>query len=323
MRGKMKEDYVIGVDLGGTNIKFGLVDSRGKIKKKIVLDTLAELGPKTVIKQIKKGIKELIKEEKKISSIGIGAPGLVILKKGTIEYPPNLPGWISEPLGSIIQKEFDLPTAVENDANAAAIGEMIFGAGKKFDSFIMVTLGTGVGGGIIMNKKLLRGENGAAGEIGHVSIDYKGEKCACGSIGCIEAYIGNNYLCSRTVKKILDGAETSLKKFILNENEYNFTPKDIYEAAQNGDVFAIEVIKETGFLLGCALASIVNLLDISNIIIGGGVAGFGDLLFSSCRQTIKQRTFKINAEKLKVIPAKLKNDAGILGASALTYYYEI
>lgn len=318
----MKEQFSIGVDFGGTNLKFGLVDQKGKIREKIVLETYAELGPKTVIKQIKKGIKELLKLQKKIIGIGIGAPGLIKLKKGIVEYPPNLPGWTSVPLGSIIEKEFEIRTVVENDANAAAIGEMIFGAGKKFDSFIMVTLGTGVGGGIILNRKLLRGENGAAGEIGHISVDYQGEKCNCGSIGCIEAYIGNKYLCARVAKKILNGAQTSLSKFVINEKEHNLTPKDIYEASQAGDLFAQETIKESGFLLGCALASVVNLLDITKIIIGGGVSGFGDLLFSSCESAIKERIFKSNIPRLKVLPAKLKNDAGILGASALTYYYE-
>ncbi|MDP3830825.1 MAG: ROK family protein, partial [Ignavibacteriaceae bacterium] len=167
--------YAVGVDLGGTFIKFGLVTSDGKIVKKTFLDSKANEGPEKVIKQIKRGIKDLLdKSDYKITGIGIGAPGVISIKRGTVENPPNLPGWGKIHLGKIISKEFKLDTFVENDANAAAIGEMIFGAGKKLNSFLMITLGTGVGGGIIFERKLFRGETGAAGEIGHLSIDYKG-----------------------------------------------------------------------------------------------------------------------------------------------------
>ena len=151
----MKSKYAVGVDLGGTKVKLGIVSSEGRIIKKISVPTLAEEGVEKSIAQIKKGIHQLLKNnKKKIIGIGIGSPGVVSLKKGTVENPPNLPGWQRVHLGKIINKEFNLPTFVENDANAAAIGELIYGAGKELNSFIMVTLGTGVGGGIIYNKKL-------------------------------------------------------------------------------------------------------------------------------------------------------------------------
>jgi glucokinase len=312
--------YAIGVDLGGTFIKFGLVNSEGKIVKKTFLDSKAAEGPDKVIKQIKKGIKDLIeKSNYKINGIGIGAPGVISTKKGTVENPPNLPGWGKIHLGKIISKECKLETFVENDANAAAIGEMIFGAGKKLNSFIMVTLGTGVGGGIIFEKKLFRGETGAAGEIGHLSIDYKGDNCNCGSVGCIEAYLGNNYLINRVVKEY-DSNKSSLVFSLIGNNFELLTPKVIADAALQGDQFAIHIIEKLGNQLGYALASVANLMDITSVIIGGGVSGFGEKLFNSVETAMRDRVLKSLQTRIKVLPAKLSNDAGIKGASSLVFY---
>jgi glucokinase len=195
---------------------------------------------------------------------------------------------------------------------------MIFGAGKKLDSFIMITLGTGVGGGIIINRKLYRGEFGAAGELGHITIDHKGEPCNCGSFGCIEAYLGNSYFIKR-VKKQIENVDTRIKDIIKNDLN-KLTPKVIKEAADLGDEFAINFIKELGDYLGAALSSVSNLLDISTFIIGGGVAGFADPLFNSVQETLSSRVMIPLRPRVIVLPAKLKNEAGILGASALVYY---
>lgn len=314
------KEYAIGVDLGGTSIKVGVVSKSGKIVKKTAVETLADQGPKVVIEQIKKGIRQVSTEYKKqIQAIGIGSPGVVNAKKGTVENPPNLPGWGKVNLGKILEKEFGLPVMVENDANAAAIGELIFGAGKKFSDFIMVTLGTGVGGGLILKDKLFRGEMGGAGELGHMTIDYKGNACNCGSVGCVETYVGNNYLVERVIKE-LEAHPGSKIQEMLDYDMSKLTPKIIHDAALEGDEFAKKVIDDTGRYLGYALASSVNLLDVSNVIIGGGVAGFGEPLFNSVRETIKDRALKSFADKIKVIPAKLKNEAGIKGASALVFY---
>ena len=316
----MKQKYAIGVDLGGTKIKLGIVTSEGKIIKKTAVPTLAEEGAEKSIGQIKNGIAHLIKGNKKIiNGIGIGAPGVVSLKKGTVENPPNLPGWGRVHLGKIISNEFSLPTFVENDANAAAIGEFIYGAGKKLDSFIMVTLGTGVGGGIIYNKKLFRGDFGAAGEIGHTSIDYKGPKCKCGSYGCLEVYLGNNYLIEN-VKKDLDGNRDSKIFELIDNNLENLSPKIIHEASLLGDEFSQNVIKDAGNKLGYGLASIVNVIDISNIIIGGGVAGFGKPLFDAVKDGLCSRVLTSLKPRIKVKPASLKNNAGVKGAASLVFH---
>ncbi len=312
--------YVVGVDLGGTSIKIGLVNSEGKILKKISLPTHSTKGPKAVIKEIKKGVQTILKSSRrKIEGVGIGAPGTISLKKGTVEYPPNFPGWGRVHLGKILHNQLDKKVVVENDANTAAIGELIFGHGKKFHSFIMVTLGTGVGGGIIFNRKLFRGEGGGAGEIGHISIDYNGNKCNCGSTGCVEAYLGNRYIIEGVKKELKRNQNSVILKLIDNDLS-NLTPKTIHEAALLNDEYAINKIKELGRLLGTGLVSAINILDIPTVIIGGGVAGFGKLLFDSVENTILERVLTPLKSRITVKHSKLKNEAGIKGAAALLYY---
>lgn len=315
-----KEIAAVGVDLGGTTVKVGLVDSKGRIVRKAVLDTFADEGPDRVVKQIKKCIYEVLKPGGyKIKGIGIGAPGVVQLKDGIVENPPNFPGWTKVKLGKKITEEFKLASFVDNDANAAAIGELIFGAGKKFDSFIMITLGTGVGGGIVLEKKLFRGSRGFAGEIGHASIDYAGPQCKCGSYGCIETYAGNNYLTAR-VKDALLQREDSLITRIMREEQIPLTPKIISRAMEAGDEFAISVVEDLGRKLGFTFANVANILDVTNFVVGGGVAGFGKRLFTAMEDGAKDRVGKSLKSFIKIVPAKLKNEAGILGASALVYY---
>jgi glucokinase len=314
-----KIKLAVGVDLGGTNIKLGIVSNKGEIIRKEKLETNAAGGPEVVISQIKKGIHLLLEEENEIEGIGIGSPGVVSAKKGTVENPPNLPGWEKIDLAKIIRKEFNTIVYVENDANAAAIGEMILGAGKNFKSFIMITLGTGVGGGIVIKRKIFRGEFGAAGEIGHLSINHKGPRCNCGSHGCIETYLGNSYL-TGWVRDELKQNEKSLITGLTGDNLQKVTPRIIQAAMEQGDEYASSVVRRMGEYLGAALASLSNVLDISTFIIGGGLAGFGEPLFESAEKVIKERVLTPIRERVIVIPALLKNDAGIQGASALVFY---
>lgn len=314
------EKYAIGIDLGGTNIKVGIVSQGGKIVSKTSIKTDAHFGPKAVIKNIKKGITEILKNNSfKISGIGIGAPGIVSTKKGIVHNPPNLPGWDEIALGSIIKKEFGIKVSVENDANAAAIGELIFGAGEKYNSFVMVTLGTGVGGGIVYNKKIFRGEIGGAGEIGHVCIDPNGPKCNCGSTGCIEAYAGNHYIKEAVKKDLHNHPSSKIWELIENDPE-KVSPRIIQLAAELGDVYAKEIIHDLGIKLGIAFTSISNILDIGTFIIGGGVAGFGKPLLTTIRSTMISRVLTPLKQRIIIVPAKLKNEAGILGASSLVFY---
>lgn len=314
------EKFAIGVDLGGTNIKIGIVSEDGKIISKTSVKTEAQDGPKVVIKNIKKGIDEILKTNKrKMSGIGIGAPGIVSTKKGVVQNPPNLPGWDKIELGAIIKKEFGYKVNVENDANAAAVGELIFGAGKKYSSFVMVTLGTGVGGGIVFNKKIFRGEIGGAGEIGHVCIDPNGPRCNCGSTGCIEAYAGNHYIKEEAKRELHNHPSSKIWELIEGDLE-RVSPRIIQMAAELGDVYAKDFIHDLGSKLGIAFTSISNILDISTFIIGGGVAGFGRPLLTTIRATMIARVLTPLKSRIRVVPAKLKNEAGILGASALVFY---
>lgn len=316
----MKEKYAVGVDLGGTKVKLGIVSSQGRIVKKISVPTLAKEGADKSKSQILKGIKELLKNNKKnIVGIGVGSPGVVSLKKGTVDNPPNLPGWGKVHLGKIITKEFSLPTFVENDANTAAIGELIYGSGKKLNSFIMVTLGTGVGGGIIYDKKLFRGDFGGAGEIGHITIDKNGPECKCGSFGCLETYLGNNFIISNVKEELKNNQNSKIFELVDNDLE-KLSPRIINEAAVLNDEFSQKVIQDLGKNLGYGLASIINVFDISNIIIGGGVAGFGKPLFKATKDSIKNRVLHSLKPRVKVLQASLKNNAGIKGASSLVFY---
>jgi glucokinase len=312
--------YAVGVDLGGTNVKVGIVSDYGKIIKKTSIDTKASEGPNKVVAQIITAIGQVLNNNKlKIKGIGIGAAGVVIVEKGIVENPPNVPGWKKVKLASIIENYFHIKTKVENDANAAAIAEMMFGAGKKFHSFIMVTLGTGVGGGIIFNKKIYRGNFGAAGEIGHVSIDYQGQQCNCGSFGCVETFVGNKYLVKR-VQTELSYHKDSMIWNLINNDLSLLTPLIIEQALLKNDYFATKVVADLGKYLGIALASVANAIDISTFIIGGGVSGFGTPLIKSIQDTTSSRVLKSLKDKIKIIPAKLKNDAGIIGASSLIFY---
>jgi glucokinase len=314
------EKYAIGVDLGGTNIKIGIVSEKGDLVKNISIKTEADCGPKKVISNIEKGIEEILDKNKfKIQGIGIGCPGVVSIKKGVVENAPNLPGWKNVKLGPILKNKFEYKIHLENDANAAAIGELIFGSGMKIDSFIMVTLGTGVGGGIVFNKKIFRGEFGAAGEIGHISIDVNGPKCNCGSTGCIEAYAGNSYLKEQIRSELKNYPDSKVWQLIENDLS-KVSPRIIQAAAERKDAYAKFVIERMGKQLGAALASLSNLLDISTFIIGGGVAGFGKPLFDSTRLTISERVLLPLRPRVLVIPAKLQNEAGIKGASSLVFY---
>lgn len=315
---KMK--YAIGIDLGGTFIKIGIVNEKGKILKKVEIESKAKEGPKEVIKQLYQGIKLVLTNNRyKIEGIGVGSPGMINAKKGIVENPPNFPGWERVNLKKTIQKEFGINTDIENDANAAAVGELIYGSGKKLKSFVMVTLGTGVGGGIIFNKRVYRGDTGAAGEVGHITIDYNGDPCNCGSVGCIETFVGNNYLVQRIKKDLSHNTGSAILRLVEGDTK-KITPRIIHEAALLDDEFAISIIKDTGTKLGFALASVINVLDIANVIVGGGVAGFGEMLFESLEQSIKERVLIPIKPRVKVIPAKLKNEAGIKGASALVFY---
>ncbi len=318
MKNPHTQNLAIGVDLGGTRIKLGAVDDKGKLLHDCTIPTEAEHGPRRIVENIAKGIQSIFTQidSSKVVGIGIGAPGTVDLDGGTVKYPPNFPGWTVFRLGDELKKLFQIPVQVDNDANAAAIGEAKFGAGVGHKDFVMVTLGTGVGGGIILDGKIYRGPFGGAGELGHITIDYNGPKCNCGNYGCVEAYVGQRYLSKRTVEKLQNHKQSKIVE-LVNGDISKVEPSIITQAAKQGDEFALNVLKETGMFLGIALASVLNLFDLRFIIVGGGVAGAGKPLFDSITQTVKSRVLKPISDEVKVVPAQLGDATGVLGAAAL------
>jgi glucokinase len=310
----------VGVDLGGSAIKSGLVTPQGEILRDTTLPAEADQGPRHVIEQIVKSVHQLIDsssyDRQEFAGIGVGSPGTVDLDGGTVKYPPNFPGWTVVRLGEALYNEFGLHIEVDNDANAAAVGEAKFGAGVGHKDFIMVTLGTGVGGGLILDGKIYRGPFGGAGELGHITIDYNGPLCNCGNRGCVEAYVGAKYLTQRAVEGVKNNPGSRILALVKNDIT-QIDPKVISLAAEEGDTTAIDIFAEAGKHLGIGLASVVNLLDVRLIIIGGGVAHAGKPLFDAVRESVKHHVLKPMAEGLEVLPAKLGNSAGILGAAAL------
>lgn len=309
--------YYIGIDLGATTVKTGCVSSEGKILLETKVSTEAHQGPQVVVQKIMKTVEEMYNRFGKasIEGIGIGAPGIV--HNGIVKAPPNISEWDEVNLQSKIANLTGIKTIVENDANAAALAEAKFGAGKGKNNFLFVIWGTGVGGGIILDGKIYHGPNGGAGEIGHTSIDFNGPQCNCGNKGCIEAYIGQRYLSQRTREMLkLPGVVSSIET-LVEGNLDRIEPHVIAVAAEQGDAAAKEILTEAGTLLGYALTSIVNIMDLEIVIIGGGISASPRFVYDAITQTIQTRVLKPHRQHIQVLRAELGNAAGIIGAASL------
>ena len=311
--------YRIGVDIGGTNIKIALVDFEGKIIYSNTTPTRAEMGFEAGVANIKQAIKDLMQETnetaKTIEAIGFGLPGQIDYKAGMVKNLPNIPGWINIPLGKLIEDEFQIPTRLDNDVRCAALGELNFGAGKGCENLICITVGTGIGSGIVLNGKLVRGASNAAGEIGHIKMTLgKGPLCGCGDYGCFEAYASGPSIVSMA-KEFISGGKSAKYKEMATDGI--ITPYIVAQAALQGDAVSLQIFKQMGEIIGIGLSSVVNLLNPEKIIIGGGVADAGEILLEPIRKTIENRAMPIQKEAVKVVPAQLANAAGVIGASLL------
>jgi len=324
-KGKMsKLNYAIGVDLGGTNLVAGLVSSAGRVVFNRKLKTEANKGRKVAVGNIEKAIQLVLdgctpEQKKGLKGIGIGAPGLVDHRKGIVRNPPNLKGWNEVHLAKIMSGKFKLPAYVGNDANVYALGEHTFGAGKGADCMVCITLGTGMGGGLILNNQLYVGSFQTAGELGHVIIDSKGKRCNCGNFGCVERYVGNSYIVERALEKIKQGRKTTVVKIAGGLDK--ITPKALSEAANSGDKLAREVWKETGAYAGAALSSIINTLGPRVVVIGGGVSRAGRLILDPIKAEVKKRVFKYLAQRVKIVLGTLGDDAAVLGSASLVWHH--
>lgn len=309
----------IGIDVGGTNVKIALVDSDGKIGYSNTIPTRAEMGYEYTINNMKQAIRDLMTETKlsakDIEGIGFGLPGQVDFKSGIVRLITNIPGWVEIPLVKMIEDEFHIPTRIDNDVRCAALGELNFGAGKGCENLICITVGTGIGSGLIINGKLVRGASNAAGEIGHIKLQmHDGPICGCGDTGCLEAFASGPSIVAMAEEYIMGGKSTKYREMA---NGGTITPFIVAEAAKAGDPVARRIFTRMGEYIGIGMASVVNLLNPERIIVGGGVADAGDILLTPLKETIKKRAMKIAGETVQVVPAQLGNTAGVIGASLL------
>lgn len=307
----MSEKGVVGVDVGGTNIKSALVVAR-TIKKRVTLPTKAHQGLHTSIAQIKSAIEPFIN---KANAIGVGIAGIIDSRHGIVKYSPNLKGWHNVKLAHILKKEFKKPVKILNDVNAICLGEWKYGAAKGYNNVFLFTLGTGVGGAAVCEGKLLFGAHGFAGEFGHTVIKYNGPKCTCGTFGHLERYAGARFIVARARRK--------MRKENSSLNHYrHITPEIIADEAKRGDSVSKKVFSEIGFYIGIGVANIINLLDPDVIIVSGGISRAGNVLFEPMRKTVEERILGKHNRIYKIIPAKLGDDAGILGAVYFATAYD-
>lgn len=325
----------LGVDLGATNIKLGLVDVSGRVLARETLPTRGREGPRLVLKRVAEAGLRLA-AGRRLRSIGIGLPGLVDHVQGIVRVPPNLPKWNGAPVKYLLEQLTGVPVFCANDVNAVTLGEWLYGAGRGCRDLLCVTLGTGLGGGIVAGGRLVLGANHAAGEIGHTSIDQRGLLCKCGNRGCVERYVGAAYIVDRARRRLraqlrrikthrnqlpmFDGVSIdrpSLMLELAGDDIDAVTTKVIGQAARRGDRLAVALVEEVGAALGAGLANAVQLLDPERIVVGGGVSGLGRPLLRATRRVLAERVPAFPGRRISVVLSKLGRDAGVVGASRL------
>jgi len=306
------------VDLGGTKIITAVISQEGEVIARHYHPTLAGEGSQPVIERIFSGIDHLLKQSNltlsQVSAISIAAAGVIDIKRGVVTASPNLPGWRNVPLRNIVEEKYGIATFLINDADAAALGEHRFGAGRGLSSLILLTLGTGIGGGIIINGKLYLGASGSAAEIGHMIIEVNGPRCKCGNNGCLETLASGTAVAEEAVRRISQGEKSCLIEMVEGEIE-NITAEKVSLAAKDGDSLASEVITTAAHYLGIGIVNLVNIFNPEIVVIGGGMSRMGDLLLEPVRQFVKESSFQFLTQAVRIVPAQLGNDAGVFGAA--------
>lgn len=310
----MKKDLYVGIDLGGTSAKIGLVNSDGDIMEKVQIKTIKSENWKEITDEFLKPVEKWLSNGLEIKGVGIGTPGSINKKTLLLHNCANIPGLMNAPFANYIKDKLKLNVVVDNDGTCAAVGEHAFGAAKDFEDFVMVTIGTGIGGGLVLNNEVFRGTDGYAGELGHIIVVAEGRSCTCGNRGCVEAYSSATAM----IQRVKDGIK---KGFITSYNDVKpeeINARMIFEKAQAGDAYSLDTVDNAARYLGRMLGGIINLLNLEAIVIGGGVAQAGNFFIDKVDFYTKQVAWYSFTHNLQVIPAKLLNDAGILGAAALT-----
>ncbi len=305
----MRNKKAIGIDFGGTSVKPGVVADGKVIEFAERISTRSHTGAEALLAAVVRAVEELRGKHPEVCALGAGLPGMVDSVNGRVLELSNVPGWKDVGLTKLLEERTGLPVAIDNDANAMTYAEWLYGAGRNGVNVVCVTLGTGVGGGLILDGKLFRGSQLGAGEIGQMTIDPHGVAGHYGNFGALEKYVGNVQIGQR--------AQLLYREAGLTKSEEECSPIALQTAADGGDAIALRVWEEVGFNLGITLCDIVWLLNPDRIVIGGGVAQAGEYVFGPIRQTIRERTMKIFHDKLEIVPAALGNDAGIIGSAAL------
>jgi glucokinase len=307
--------YVIGIDIGGTNIVVGVVaEDGGEVLAHASEPTRVERGPDAIVARIVELARAARAQAgRDVVGVGIGAPGPLDTRRGIVLLTPNL-GWTDMPLRDRIATALDLPATLDNDANCAILGETWLGAARGARYVVGLTIGTGIGGGIVLDGRIYHGASDIAGEIGHMTIDLTGRRCKCGNYGCLEAYASGPAIAARAVEGIEAGADSTLPSYVEGDLS-RVTAQVVYEAAHDGDPFALEVVTDTAKFLGAGVANIVNIFNPEVVVICGGVTRAGDRLFLPLRSEVKRRAFRPAVEHLRIVPGVLPGTAGVVGAA--------
>ncbi len=310
-----------GIDIGGTSVKFGLFSPDGTIIYKDQKPTLAEKGAVPLMHLVSNIAEQLMyhaaEDELEVRWLGVGTPGAVDFKTGqVIGAAPNINGWQGTEIGSTLKERLNMPVWVDNDVNTVALAELRYGAASGAQSAVCLTIGTGIGGAVIIDGQLQRGHSYSGGEIGHMTINFEGPDCKCGRKGCLEAYCSSQAIINRTQKRLEQNSSTVFDEVTGGQID-KLTIKQLFTAAKKGDKIASEVLAETAQYLGIGLANLVNLLNPEIIIIGGGIADGGPEFLSKLSAAVKEQAFDSAVKELKIMKAALGNDAGFIGAGLL------
>lgn len=315
--------YIIGVDLGGTNIVVGAVTLDGSQQFGMhSIPTRADLGSDAVVERIAQLVERVAAEtmsatgasRSRILGVGIGSPGPLDRETGVVILTPNL-GWTNFPLRDRIATAVQLPATLDNDANCATLGEWWLGAARGAQQVVGLTIGTGIGGGLILNGRLFHGVSDVAGEVGHTTIDANGRRCGCGNYGCLEAYASGPAIAERA-REALAGGEPSAMPAVVGGDLSRLSAAIVYDAAKQGDRLAQEVVRETARILGIGIANLLNIFNPEVVVLAGGVTQAGDQLFEPMRAEVRRRAFKPAVDACRIVPGALQGNAGVIGAAA-------
>ncbi len=315
---------VLAVDLGGTNIRVAAINEEGIIERRVKRLTPVQEGCETVFRHLLSSLNEVSSsfDKKQICGVGMGIAGVIDIEKGIVTQSPNLLGFDGYPIKAKLIASFSpsLPTVIDNDANMAAMGEKWKGAGIGVNNLLCLTLGTGIGGGIIIQGKILHGADGMAGELGHIIVDPQGAKCGCGNNGCLEALATGSAIKREAIKALPRHPESEIYKRCEGKIE-NVTPEIVYQSAQASDPLAQKIYQEMGRYLGIGIASLINIFNPEMVIIGGGVSKAWEVFSPATRKEVQMRALRIPALRARLVPANCPDDAGLFGAAYSVFKY--